>query len=439
MNKIRFVGGSITEYIGGKDTIYAKENIKYNSQKKISFKGEERGIIHKEPKIGPAGIYFKKGWWTDKNDKPIKEALIGDQVKFHIQMDKSKVPPNSEINFTLMEWDGAFNIDDSIVLTSTTKDPKTGKYPELKTLKTDANGKAILYVSLTEGLVSFINDDGGNEIELYFKCSYYDISDNMSETLDLPDESNNYLIVYEKEVLITVIIELPHSSYSITSKSEFLSALGLAGHSAMAIGKRYFDYGPDYSQTIVSEKKYDYDFNDDGDKDDNVDLTETDKNGKPIYTINEKFSPGRPWWGEMIARRKGINASKVTLSDALDFIKLHWDKDGTNIYGEVHKIEFYVKESEAKKMILWWEERYLHLKVYSVYPWTGEQCTTTVKTAIHQVFDPMSSIKNIIPIGTQRPAGLLFDLGFFSSTSKQHFNESAIKTIIKNEATDFKP
>jgi hypothetical protein len=442
MTRIRTVGGKITEYIGGTDTYYAKGDIVYHSQSKISFNGEKNGVISKKPKTAPAGMYFKKGWWTDKNDKPITEALIGDTVKFHIQMDKAKVPTGSEINFTLKDWDGALNLDDAIGITSTVKDPKTGTYPKVTSLKTDASGKATLNVTLTDGLVGFINDDGGPEIELYLECSYYDVSDNMPESRDLPDDTKNYLIVYEKEVLITVLVELPHSHYSFGraaknfDKNEALSALGLAGHSAMAIGDKYFDYGPDYDLNNngivgdivkISEKDYDYDFNGDGDKNDVVDFQEK---------RDPTNAPGRPWWGEMVAGRLGIKASDVKLNQVLDFIKLDWFKDGTNIYGEVHKVEFYVRESEANKMIKWWEQRYKNLKLYSVYPWKGEQCTTAVKIAIHQAF-PIDGVRNTIAIGTQRPDGLLFDLGFLSSSSKQHYNQDSKNTVIKQEAPDY--
>ncbi|MCV9926912.1 hypothetical protein OIU83_04585 [Flavobacterium sp. LS1R49] len=88
----------------------------------------------------------------------------------------------------------------------------------------------------------------------------------------------------------------------------------------------------------------------------------------------------------------------------LDHIKLHWEKDGTYIYGKVYTIEFYVKESEVKKMINWWEERYRHLKVYSVFPWTGEQCTTTVKTAIQEAFSKSFGTSYISDV-TQTPKG----------------------------------
>lgn len=88
-------------------------------------------------------------------------------------------------------------------------------------------------------------------------------------------------------------------------------------------------------------------------------------------------------------------------------------------------------------MIKWWEERYKHLKIYSVLPWTGEQCTTTVKTAIQEAFPFEISGKNWIPDTTQAPGGLLQDLKLFISTSKQHLNQMAKNTLIKKEAIDY--
>jgi hypothetical protein len=56
-------------------------------------------------------------------------------------------------------------------------------------------------------------------------------------------------------------------------------------------------------------------------------------------------------------------------------------------------------------MIKWWEERYKHLKIYSVYPWTGEQCTTTVKAAIQEGYPLIyGKVINRLPNDTQRPA-----------------------------------
>lgn len=87
-------------------------------------------------------------------------------------------------------------------------------------------------------------------------------------------------------------------------------------------------------------------------------------------------------------------------------------------------------------MIKWWEERYKHLKVYSVYPWTGEQYITAVKSVIKEVFSSLSE-KNWIPDTTQMPKGLLEDLKSFVSSSKQHNGEIAKITIIKQEDSDW--
>lgn len=430
-------GGTINRINGGDFTTFLDEGFTGYFEKTDLYAGKQNRFKAKQtniakPKSPPSvGKYFVRGWWTDENDKPIKEALIGQKVKFHIQMDKNKVPAGSKINCTLLDWDGVLNPDDPLKLYSTTKDTKTNTYPEINEMIADAAGKASLSINLTEGLLQFTEDDGGNEIELYFECSYYDKSDRETEQLDLPAEEFNYLTVYEKEVLITVLIELPHS------KETGWGAKGLAGHSAMAIGERYFDYGPNNTPGIYNEKDYDSDFNNDGDKDDDVQLNE------PSF-MN---SPGQPWWGTHIAQRKGIKPEQVNLRMVLEHIKLHWKgrydpisqsyPDATQIYGKVHKIEFYVKEREANKMIQWWEEHYKHLKVYSVKPWTGEQCTTTVKSAIQEAFPFKVGGNNWIPDATQTPEGLLEDLKAFVSTSKQHFGQLATITVIKNEALDW--
>ncbi len=167
-----------------------------------------------------------------------------------------------------------------------------------------------------------------------------------------------------QEVKITIIVELPHS------KETGWGAKGLAGHTAMAIKENFYDYGPDYNEKkIYDEKQYQADLNQDGDMDDKVKINE-------IPDVGFYFAPGRPWWGEMISK----NPKNVTLSQVYNFISRDWRE--TNIYGTVYKIEFYVKQEQADKMKKWWENRYQHLKIYSVEPWTGEQCTTTVKQAL---------------------------------------------------------
>lgn len=225
----------------------------------------------------------------------------------------------------------------------------------------------------------------------------------------------------EEEVLITVIVELPHS------KETGWGAKGLAGHTAMAIGDRFFDYGPDYDRKkikIFDEKKYQADLNQDGDMEDKV----------KIDDINASFyfAPGRPWWGEVLSNSLEKEVDEVKLNEALSFIKLPWKN--TAIYGTVYKIEFYVKKSQSDKMIEWWEDRYKHLKVYSVKPWTGEQCTTTVKEAL-----AYGGIDDI-DWNTLTPDGILEDLKTeIKSTSIQHKDQKAKIILIKKEAKDWKP
>ncbi len=420
----RITGGTFATELSGGMKIYTNNfDMIAGNQNRL---GGKRGTVKDKPKKPHVGTYFKRGWWTDSKDKPIKEAQIGETIRFHVQT--KDIPDGNEVTFTIYDWDGMLNTDDKVELIV------SGTTIESNKIKIYGNKGYVEWIT-GPGTQKMIEDEGDDEIELYVECLY------KGEKVEMPIFSDDYLILFEKEVKITVLIELPHSKYSMFKKGQFLSSLGLAGHSAMAIGERYFDYGPDYTQTIVSEKKYNYDFNNDGDKNDNVDLTELDKNGKKIYSMGPEFAPGRPWWGEMISARTGLKPTQVKLNHVLNFIKLDWKKDRTNIYGEVHKVEFFVKESESKKMLAWWEERYKHLKVYSVYPWTGEQCTTAVKLSIQEAFPPILSFKgkNITAVATQRPGGLLMDLENFVSTSKKKSNILAIKSIIKTEATDFDP
>lgn len=419
-------GGTITRVASGGFTSHSEtylenfNDIAHSAGTKVVYNAEEEHFVGNWEEI-PAGTHFIKGWWTDDKDKPIKKAYIGDTIRFHLET--KDIKDGEEVNFTVYDWDGILNLDDKLnLIIKGTSNP----YNKI-TIK---GNKGIIEWTTGSGTQKLVEEEADADVELFVSCSY------KGEVIELPYNMDDYLIIFEKEVLITVIIELPHSYYTIFNDP--VSALGMAGHSAMAIGERYFDYGPNNTPGTYSESEYDVDFNNDGDKNDNVILDHP----------NYKNSPGQPWWGTHIANRKKIKPEQVTLDMALKHIQLSW-KDvqdvngniihyGTYIYGEVHKIEFYVKEHEADKMLKWWEERYKHLKIYSAYPWRGEQCTTTVKTAIQEAF-PFNIIRgNNIPDTTQKPSGLLQDLRAFTSTSKEHLGQLAKVSVIKKEAIDFK-
>jgi len=247
-----------------------------------------------------------------------------------------------------------------------------------------------------------------------------------------------YKTILSKEVLITIFIELPHSSINMISKkqgtlsqkiADSLSKIGLAGHSGMAIGNQYFDFGPDYGFADgikgFSEERYQIDFNEDGDKKDvfnQKDLQEMEK-------LDYYYAPGKPWWGShiyIVGNHYGKNL--ITLPIIESHIKKNWKE--TNIYGKVYKIEFYIERSRSNKMLIWWTNKYNHLGVYSVNPSVGYQCTTAVKSALRE-----GGIN--IPSSTQTPEGLLVDLKSLKNASYpfEHMNISILS--FKEEAKDY--
>ncbi|MCP4970056.1 MAG: hypothetical protein GY932_05605, partial [Arcobacter sp.] len=190
----------------------------------------------------------------------------------------------------------------------------------------------------------------------------------------------------------------------------------------------------------IDEPTYGADFNGDGDSLDlNLDLS---KRSNPInqdiksmtyddfknvttgtQDINALFAPGTAWWAKFVALENNISINDVTLSQTLTFIK-----NTKSINGNTYIIEFYISKTNANKIITWWENKYRKLGVYSIRPYTGEQCTTTV----------IDSLKaggiNDIDFSTLTPQGILEDLKTeVKSTSKQKKGNKAKITLIKNE------
>ncbi len=55
MSRIRIVGGTISKHTVGKHSMYAEENIVFQSDKVVSEKGEEKGITYGKPESPPLG------------------------------------------------------------------------------------------------------------------------------------------------------------------------------------------------------------------------------------------------------------------------------------------------------------------------------------------------------------------------------------------------
>jgi len=341
--------------------------------------------------------FFVNTTWLDSSGSNIKESEFGNDVTFKVET--KDIPDGTTLNFELFDKDAFF--DDKL------------------------NQKFSANVASNFAEFTFLLDDkwlkdGGEEldktIDIYFKVK--GTVKGKKVEIDLPKKPDDYLMVYEEEVLITVVVELPHSKVvNIEDK------LGLAGHTAMAIDTQFYDFGPDNGVITVDERDYDVDFNGDGDKNDIVTFgsgTGTDPEAATFW-----FAPGRSWWGKMI---DPASPKTVTLSQALSFIALN-----PGIYGAVYTGEFYVRKNQAEKMNDWWDERYDHLGVYSVNPRSGQQCTTTVKKALRSGDIP-------IPIGTIRPHGMLWDLqNVVESTSFKRKNQPAVVNLIKSEDPHWTP
>lgn len=357
--------------------------------------GKGNNITVDFPKVKNPRIV--SGSWVNPNTgASIQEIDYGEKVKFIIETEG--IDDGTSLDLTLYDYDGAFNMDDK--LSRYTSVVVNGNKAELELIPDSKWEKSAQY-------------EADKVVETYFEIKFE--IDRKELTAEMPLKEDDYLKIYPKEVKITVIVELPHSLET------GWGAKGLAGHTAMAIGDRYFDYGPNNSPGTYSESDYGVDFNDDGDMVDDVNLTD------PSF----ENAPGMPWWGAHIAQSKGIKPEDVTLDMALKHIALHWS--GTAIYGKVHTVEFYVLEEHADKMLDWWENRYDKLEIYSVYPWTGEQCTTTVKTALQEGGIP-------IPDVTQKPVGILSDFkNLVLNSSVKHRGEKATITVIKPESSDWKP
>ncbi|WP_278352719.1 hypothetical protein [Chryseobacterium gleum] len=188
---------------------YAGNNSHFTA-KNGTFIGEPKKDISEEKK------YFVEGWWSSDADgkNRIIEAFIEDTVYFNIitqsipDIDPITKKP-SEIAIQLYDDDGSWgNSPDPINVREVKKDPVTGKdiKGDLVTSKTVTGNKVSYSLTLNKGLVSFIEEDAGDEIELYFECGYKN-----ERNVKLPASSANYLKVFEKEVKITVLVELPHS------------------------------------------------------------------------------------------------------------------------------------------------------------------------------------------------------------------------------------
>lgn len=159
--------------------------VEYGKWQKI-----EREDSKKNP---PAGIFFMKGWWTNHRDEPIKRAIYGQKLRFHIQMNKNFAQVGDIVYFGLYDCDRfAFGKD----TVKKDDDPIPLEYKETKKpyewAKVDKDYKVVLEFRLTTELManwSKLDQDG--VFELYFRCSYNNRG--KKEHCALPFDKEDYL------------------------------------------------------------------------------------------------------------------------------------------------------------------------------------------------------------------------------------------------------
>ena len=276
------------------------------------------------------------GFWTNLNDTPIQKAVVGDKVRFHIRTENFN--NHEEVTALIYDFDSTKEKRNDKLLTSQ------------KTIFIEDNKGFIEWEIKSDECLSLFEDRGeGDFLELYVKCSFKE------ESIDLPTNKNNYLVLEEKEEIITVLIEIPHS------ESEGFARKGLGGHTGIIIGEEYYDFGPEGG-------------------------------GKEYAPKTE----GGPWWDihsfDINEDGEEIELTNLTKELIMDILNNEDKRLANNITGEVHLIDIHIKQTEKNKLEEWWDDKYKNFKRYSIYPINGKQCTTIVKTSLRKCTKVLKTI-----------------------------------------------
>jgi hypothetical protein len=126
--------------------------------------------------------YFIRGWWTDEQDKPITEALCGDTVKFHLEMQHTT--DGDEVFMTLYDDDTKVkpledHKDDPIKLVGSA----SGK----NVVSSKVSGNKIVKLIVLDNFETFLKEEADKELELFFKCKYKE------QEVGLPHNPEAYL------------------------------------------------------------------------------------------------------------------------------------------------------------------------------------------------------------------------------------------------------
>ena len=202
MSIIRITEGEYLTHIEKGWTVYTDEFEAYAGQFS-HFTAVEKTVFG-DPKQNEKqeSDYFREGWWSSDSEgnRRITEARIGDTVYFNIiTQNIPDIDPDTHfpsiINVQLYDDDGGWgNEPDPINVREITKNPITGEdtIGDLVTTRVVSSNKVSYSLNLSIGLNNFVEEDVGDEIELYLQCSYKE-----EIAVKLPKNDSDYLIVYK--------------------------------------------------------------------------------------------------------------------------------------------------------------------------------------------------------------------------------------------------
>lgn len=192
-------GGKITRIaLGGSSTLVEGDftgfydNLGMSAGDNNAFKAKVTN--HGKPEKTPrAGKFFVKGWWTNHKDEPIKRAIYGQVLRFHIEMDKEFTKEGDIVYFGMYDSDmrsfgnDAIKADDPIAL-----EHKDGSHTAYTYEKVNNELKVIIEFSTTDALEQWTRQlDEDMVFELYFRCSY--VNGGETEHVEMPYNFHDYL------------------------------------------------------------------------------------------------------------------------------------------------------------------------------------------------------------------------------------------------------
>jgi hypothetical protein len=290
--------------------INAREgDVAFNSAKGINYSSGERleyGKYEEIPFEKKNGKLFEDGFWTNHKDEPIKRAVYGQQLKFHIKMNKSYANVGDEIEFGLYDDDlNPYNsdikkADDKISLIYSDSKKTYNK------VKINSDYTAIIAFSTSDNLEQFADKlDNDKLYELYFRCTYK--YKNKTENVELPWNPKAYL------KLGTIVID--------RYKMPGLNATGTDIADDMTFGTGNNHSLPIYPAEVIAQYKEEYKLSGFSTSQHGVFSNANDFDFKPL--MKEKEEEEKPRFSILIEElpKTEIDNTRVVINNGISPIK----------------------------------------------------------------------------------------------------------------------